>query len=103
MRPFLLNSFAMHPPNTLHEVEGILRLTGSTVTGKMEFWDQVGELELINVQVRVVLGETIEMMDQPFTGNVVRNHNIVNGDTLQYRCNDVVHIYVPRQLSEPLH
>ena len=55
MCPFLLNSFAARPPNTLREVEGILRLTGSTVTGKMEFWDQVGVLELIDIQVWVVL------------------------------------------------
>ena len=103
MRPLLFDGFAVCPPNTFREVEGIVCLTGSTVTRKMEFWDQVGELEVINIQVRVVLGKTFEMMNRPFASNVVRNHDVTNSDVFEYRRNDVVSIKVPRQLSGPPH
>ena len=53
----------MGPPNALREVEGILCLTRSAVARKMKFWDQVGELEPVDIEVWVVLGETFKMMN----------------------------------------
>ena len=49
MRPLLFDGFAMRPPNTFREVEGIVGLTESTVTRKVKFRDQVGEPEVVNV------------------------------------------------------
>ena len=79
VRPLLFDSFTMSPPNAFREVKGVLRLTQSAMTGKMKFWDQVRELEGVDVEVQVVLGETLKVVDRPFAGNVVGNHDITNG------------------------
>lgn len=98
MRPFLLDGFTVRPSNTFREVEGIICLTGSTVTGKVKFWDQVGELVAVYIQVWMVQGKTFKMVDRPFASNVVRNHDVMNGNTLQNGCNDVVCVDVPGRL-----
>ena len=101
VRPLLLDSFAVCPPNSFCKVEGVVYLAGSAVTGEVEFRNQIGELEVVHVDVWVVLGETFEMVNRPFTRDVIRDHDVANGRTFQHRCNNVIHVYVPGQLSEP--
>ena len=103
MRPFLLNCFTVRSPNAFRKVEGVFRLTGSTVTRKMKFWDQVEELEAVSIQGRVVLSKTIKVTDRPFTSNIVGYHDVLNSDTFQYARDDIVCIQVSRRLSESLH
>ena len=69
----------------------------------MKLWNQVGELEVIGVEIWVALGQMFEEMDQPLVCNVIRNHNITNSEILQYGCDDIVYIDIPKWLSEPLH
>lgn len=103
MCPLLLNSFAVRPPNTFREVEGVIRLAGGAMTRKVKFRDQVRELEVFDIQVWVVLGKTLKMVDRPFAGNVIRNHNIANGNTFQYGRDDIICVDEPRRLSEDPH
>ena len=60
MCPLLFNSFTVCPPNPFCKVEGVLRLTGSTMTRKVKFRDQIGEPEVVGIEVWVVLGQTFK-------------------------------------------
>lgn len=71
------------------------------MTGEVKLWDQVGKLEPAEVKVWVVLRKSFEMVDGPLASDVVRNYNIANSDAFQHRRNDIVHVDVPRELSEP--
>jgi len=43
MGPLLLDGFAVRPPNTFREVEGIFRLAWRAVTREVELWDEEGK------------------------------------------------------------
>jgi hypothetical protein len=94
--PLLFNRLPVCPPNTLREVEGEICLAGSAVTWKVEFWDEVRKLEVVDAEVWVVLGESVEVMNRPFASNVVRKNDVRNSHVLQHRCNDVVRVDVAR-------
>lgn len=64
---------------------------------EMEFGDKVRKLEGIEVNVRVVLRETFEVMEGPFAGNVVRNDDVYNSHTFQYRRNNIICVDVSRR------
>ena len=103
MCPLLLNSFTMHPPNAFCKVEGICRLTWSAMARKVEFRDQVGEVEVINIKVQVVLGKTFEMIDGPFTGDVIGNNDITNCRVFQHGGDDIICVDIPGQRLGYLH
>lgn len=69
---------------------------------EMKFRDQVGELEVVDVEVRVVFEKTFEMMNGPFTSNVVRNNNITNGHVFQHGCDNIIRVDVSRRCLESL-
>ena len=94
MSPLLLNRLTMCPPDTFCEVEGILRLAGSAVTRKVEFGDQVRKLEVVEIEVWVVLRKSFEMMNRPFTSDVVRDDDVRNSYILQHRRDDVICVNV---------
>lgn len=37
----------------------------------MEFWNKVGELQVLDVEIGVVVRNSLEVMNRPFAGNVV--------------------------------
>lgn len=63
MGPLLLNRLSVCSPDTFCEVEGVIRLARSAVTGKVEFRDEVRKPEIVEIEVRVVLGESLGEMD----------------------------------------
>ena len=71
MCPLLFNGLTMSLSNALCEVKGVLCLAIHTMARKVEFRDQVRELEVIDIEVQVVLREMLEVMDRPFTSNVI--------------------------------
>lgn len=102
MCPLLFDSFTVSPPNALCKVERVICLARGAMAWKMEFGDKVRELEEIDVKVRVVLGETLKVMDGPFASDVVRNNNIGNDHVFQHRCNDIICVDVSEQQLESL-
>jgi len=63
VRPFLFHGLAVSSPNTSRIIERIVCLAGRAMAGKVEFRDIVGEFKVLNIKIRMVLGETFEMMD----------------------------------------
>ena len=63
MSPLLFNRLPVRPPNVSCKVEGVLCLAGSTMTGKVEFWDKVRELEVVEIEVWMVLGKSLEVVN----------------------------------------
>ena len=94
VRPLLFHSFTVSSPNTPHIIERIIRLARFTMTGEMEFRDVVGEFKILNVEIRVVLGETFEMIDRPLAGNIIGNGDVLNSDIFQDRGENVICIDV---------
>jgi len=94
--PLLFNRLPVRPPDTFCKVKGVLRLAGGTMTGEVKLWDKVRKLEFVDIEVRVVLGKPLEVMNRPFASNVVRNDDVGNSYIFQHRCNDVICINVAR-------
>jgi hypothetical protein len=69
----------------------------------MKFWNQVGELEVVDIEVGVVVKKTAEVMDGPFASDVVRNNDVANGHTFQHRCDDIIRVDVSNPCSESLY
>ena len=80
--PTLLDCFSMSPSNTLCVIERIVGLTRCTVTGEMEFRNEVRELEVLDIEIRVVVGSSLEEVDGPFAGDIIRDDNIADGEAL---------------------
>ena len=96
MCPLLLYCLAMCSPDALRIVERILRLTGCTVTRKVEFGDVVEELEVLDVEVGVVLSETLEVINRPLAGDIIRDGNTFNNYAFQDRGKNIVRIGVAK-------
>jgi len=96
MGPLLFNRLPVRSPDTFCKVEGVLRLAGSAVTGEVKLRDKVRKPEVIDIEVRVVFGKPLEVMNRPFASNVVRNNDVGNSYIFQHRCDDVIGVNVAR-------
>ena len=65
----------------------------------MEFWNKIGELEVLNIKIGVVLRDLFEVMNRPLARNVIRDNNIADGEPSQYGCDNIICVYVPAQQS----
>ena len=61
--PALLDCLAVCPPNTLCIIKRIIRLAGFTVGREVEFRNKIGELEVLNIKIGVVLRDLFEVMN----------------------------------------
>lgn len=93
-RPTLLNCFTMSPADTPRIVERIVCLTRCTVTREVEFGDEIRELETLDVEVGVTVGESLEMMYRPLASDIIRYDNVGNSDGFQHGCNNIIRIDV---------
>ena len=73
------------------------------MAGEIKFWNVVGEPQVCHVKIRVVVGNSFEMMNQPFAGDIIRDNNITDSEPLQYRCNNVVRVYISVQKLKLIH
>ena len=69
--PALLDSLAVGPTNTLCVVERISCLTRFTMGRKMEFWNKVRKLQVLDVKIRVAVGNPLGMVNRPLAGDVI--------------------------------
>jgi hypothetical protein len=53
-RPTLFNCLAMSPANTFRIVKRVVGLARCTVTGKMEFGNEIGQLQAADIEIGVV-------------------------------------------------
>lgn len=37
----------------------------------MEFWNEIGELQVLNVEIGVIVGNSLEMVDRPLAGDII--------------------------------
>lgn len=61
--PALLNRFAVGPSDTLCIIKRILCLTRRTMGREMEFRNEIRELQVLNIEIGVVFGDPLEMVN----------------------------------------
>jgi hypothetical protein len=64
---------------------------------KMEFWNEIRELQLLDVKIGVIVANSSEMVDRPFASDVVRYDDVADGKTSQHGRDDIVRIDIPTQ------
>jgi hypothetical protein len=65
----------------------------------MEFGNKIRELEVIDAETGVIIGNPLEMVDRPFAGDIVWDNDIADGETFQYGCDDIIRVDIPAQRS----
>ena len=72
------------------------------MTRKMEFRDVVGEFEVLNIEIGVVLGDALEKINGPLARNIVRDGDVFNRHSFQDRGKDVIRadVAIPFSASE---
>ena len=96
--PALFNRLAVGPADAFHVIERIISLTRCSVAGEVEFGNEVSELQVLDIEVGVVFGNPPEVVDGPFTSNVIRDDNIADNNPLQYGRDNIICVYIPVQL-----
>ena len=65
----------------------------------MEFRNEIREMEVLDVEIGVIVGNPFEMVNRPFASNIIRDDDVWDGEAPQHRRNDIIHIDVPAQQS----
>lgn len=99
-RPALLDRLAVGPTDADCVIERIICLARGTVARKMEFWNEVGELQVLDIEIGVVVGNSLEMMNGPFACNIVRDDDIADSEPFQDRRDNVIRVYVSVRWSK---
>jgi len=62
---------------------------------KMEFWDEVREPQVFDIEVGVIVRNPPEVVDRPFTSDVIRDDDVVDQDPFQHGCDNIICVYIP--------